>query len=853
QYQELERVLREQLGAQPSRATRALAVQIRPVATEAAVPLPPPLRKTDAASALAPSPALPAAASRLPLPLTRFFGREEELARLQEMLLFPTALTGSPRLLTLLGPGGTGKTRLAIELARRLAPHFEGVMTFVDLSDRMDARLLPDAIAEALRLPWAGGADPLERVVAALGRQPSLLLLDNFEQIAAEGAPIVQALLERAPALTCLVTSRQSLNLPGEQEFSVPPLPAPERPGTPERLLEFASVQLFVDRARSARADFQVTDRTAAAVAALCHRLEGLPLAIELAAAWSRTLTPAQLLERLSRRFDTLVSRKPGGAARHQTLKAAIDWSYRSLSPDLQALFARLSVFRGGWTEEAAAAVCLPDPPAATRTPFPTSFASLTGNGERVGQSPTRSPFPSENSFIVRAGREWGGGLGRLLERSLIVAEESGDQMRFRMLETLREYAEEQLSAEERARMRRLHAEYYRQLVEETEASLYGPEMELSLDRLEAEIENLRAALAWCAVPEGEAETGLRMAAILWRFWAVRGYFQEGRRWLSLLLSRCPAAPERLRARALNGAGILAEQQGDHTTARDFYAQSLEIERALGDHAGISVALNNLGNATYNLGDYEAARALYSESLDLRRQDGDRRSVANILNNLGLIAQNAGDDAAARRLYEESLALKREIGDRAGIAVALNNLGMLAYDRGEYVHAQALYEESLAISREQGHRRAEAIVLNNQASVARCQGEHARAWAISEQSLAIKREVGDRWGIAYSLEAFAALAAALGQAERAAKLFGTAEALREALSAPLRPSEKGDHDRAVASAQARLPAETFAAAWTLGRALTLDQAIAFALESPVTPTSSPPAGEPTPRALKTRS
>jgi len=814
QYQEMERVLREQLGAQPSEPTRALAAQIRPAAGATSLPVdsaPAPALPVEAnrpstlnPRTFVPTPFSPASdpSARLPLPLTRFFGREEELARLQEMLQPFPSLIGSPRLTTLAGPGGTGKTRLVIELARRLTAQFVGAITFIDLSDLMDAHLLADTIAEALRLPRSTGSDPLDRVVEALSRQPSLLILDNFEQIAAEGAPLVQALLKRVPTLTCLVTSRRCLNLPGEQEFPVQPLPTPERPGTPERLLEFASVQLFADRARAARPDFQVTARTAAAVAALCHRLEGLPLAIELAAAWSRTLTPAQLLARLSRRFDMLVSRKQGGSARHQTLRAAIDWSFSRLPSDLQTLFARLSVFRGGWTQDAAKAVCyLPE-----------------GKGD--------------------------GGLGQLQECSLIVAEESGTEMRFRMLETLREYAEEQLSAEESAQMRRRHAAYYARLAEEIEASLYGPEMEQSLDRLEAENDNLRAALAWCASPDGEAETGLRMAAVLWRFWAVRGYFQEGRRWLSTLLPRCPEATPRLRARALNGAGVLAEQQGDHTTARDFYAQCLAIERSRGHHAGTAAALNNLGNAVYNLGDYETARDLYRESLDLRRDTGDRLGVANTLNNLGLIAQNAADYATARRLYEESLAIKREMEDRSGIAVSLNNLGMLAYDQEEYVHAQALYEESLTISREQGHRRAEAINLNNLANVARCRGEFAQAWSLCEQSLAIKRELGDRWGIAYSLEAFAALAAAQAQAERATKLFGAAEALRETLSAPLRPSERGDHDRAVDQAQSLLPAETFVSAWTLGRAMTLDQAIASALESPVPRSTKEPATQP---------
>ena len=797
QYQDLERVLRERLGTLPAESTRALVKQLQPLAGSAAPSYT--LVTEHGASPsgnetqLPPS-SLPASRPCLPLPLTRFFGREQEVLQLQEMLAPPSRLKRAaevreaPRLVTLTGPGGIGKTRLAIEAATRLRDPYGGAVFFADLSDLSDAPLVAETVAEALRLSRMAGVESAEQVVEALSRQPSLLVLDNFEQLADEGATFIHRLLTRVPTLTCLVTSRQCLGMPGEQELALPPLPAPALPGTPERLLEFASVQLFADRAQTVRQDFQVTARTAAAVAALCHRLEGLPLAIELAAAWSRTLTPTQMLERLSRRFDVLVSRQKGGPARHQTLRAAIDWSYRLLPAELQTLFARLSVFRGGWTVEAAEAIC---------------------------------SDIQEETLIA---------LTQLRERSLVVTEESGDAIRFRMLETLREYAEERRAASERALLGQRHAFYFLHLAEEAEPHLSGPEAETWMDRLETENENLRAALEWSLAGE-EPLLGMRLAAILWRFWSIRGHFREGRRWLAAALSQGAAAPEMLRARILNGAGVLAEHQGDHVAARACYEESLALCRQAANRPGIATMLNNLGNVAYNLGDYATARALYAESLTLRREMGDARSIANTLNNLGLVAQSQEDYAAAHFLYEESLQIKRELGDRSGIAASLNNLGMLAYEQGEYAQAQALYLESLAAYREQGNRRLEAINLNNLANVARCSGEYGSARRLSEQSLAIKRDLGDRWGIAYSLEMFASIALGQGEPDRTARLFGAAEALREAIHAPLRPAERDDHDRAAAASRAQLGIEAYTLEWTLGHAMTLDQALGYALEA----------------------
>lgn len=358
QYHELERLLRDELDETPSAATRALAEELRRDARTVVVARSAPPEVTPAGERGAPSPAAPVEAAplrpsrptpRLPLQFTRFFGREEEIARLAETLLCSEA-----RLVTLTGPGGSGKTRLTIAVADRLQEAFREAIAFVPLADLTDADQIPDAIMKALDLPRSADLDPLEQVVEVLNRHPSLLVLDNLEHLVEEGALLVKRLLERIPTLTCLVTSRQRLSLAGEQEFVVLPLPTPRRSDSPERLLQYASVKLFVDRAQAVRADFQVTAANASAIAALCDRLEGLPLALELAAARALVLTPDQMLARLEERFDFLVSRQRGASSRHRTLRGAIDWSYRLLSADLRRAFARLSVFHGGWTLEAA-------------------------------------------------------------------------------------------------------------------------------------------------------------------------------------------------------------------------------------------------------------------------------------------------------------------------------------------------------------------------------------------------------------------------------------------------------------------------------------------------------------------
>ncbi|MES2459107.1 MAG: AAA family ATPase, partial [Armatimonadota bacterium] len=457
--------------------------------------------------------------------LQPFFGREEEVSQIADSLCGDEV-----RLLTLTGPGGTGKTRLAIEAARQMSAHFSGGTWFVPLAELPDASRFFEAVGKALGLSSGTGGNQEERVIAALQEKadsgPVLLVMDNFEQIVDSAAFPLNTLLNRVRTLSCLVTSRQRLLLEGEREQPVRPLPTPLHPGTPQVLLEFPSVQLFVNRAQAARSDFQLTARNADAITALCTRLEGIPLAIELSAAWSQTLTPAQMLERLNRRFDLLVSKRRDVSPRHSTLRATIEWSFRLLSLDLQSFFAQLSVFRGGWTLEAA---------------------------ETVSQDPFAMGF-----------------LAELCERSLIIAEETPNgTMRYRMLESMREFVAERLADSGASDIRRRYIGYFLDFSEAGAAQLTGPLQSEWLNRIEDDHGNLRAILAYFAASDApdDKETHLRLAGTLWRFWMMRGYLTEGRQHLATALDRAESTPRPSRVLALAAAGNLAGAQGDRVAA----------------------------------------------------------------------------------------------------------------------------------------------------------------------------------------------------------------------------------------------------------------------------------------------
>jgi tetratricopeptide (TPR) repeat protein len=513
-------------------------------------------------------------------------------------------------------------------------------------------------------------------------------------------------------------------------------------------------------------------------VTALCQRLEGIPLALELAAARAQVLTPAQMLAHLEQRFEFLVSRQPRFAARHRTLRATLDWSYQLLSPDLQRFFARLSVFRGGWTLEAAEAVCAEEGVQANRS---SNRDRQDGQDSRAGRNlpshpahPCEFPGSSERPAPVVEYME------QLRQCSLVTAEEAGTEMRYRMLETLQEYGGEQLSAEARDRLGERHARYFQALADQAEAERAGPGVKAWLDRLEREHDNLRAALDWC-LGSGvqEAPTlGLSLAASLGWFWYPRGYWAEGRERLARLLA-LPAAQARTapRAGALYAAGRLAWAQSDYAAARVLHEEALAIRQELGDPRGIAASLCGLGTVARRERDVAAARRLLEESLAICRAVGDLWGTATALSHLGSMAHDRREFAEARQLHEESLAIGRALGNRTGSAYCLRDLGHLALDQKDYVRARPLFEESLALMRDVGDQRGIASALHFLGRVTHEQGDFPAARELLEDSLAIRRELGDRHACAWVLSDLSHLAEAQGDHQAARALHDESQTL----------------------------------------------------------------------------
>jgi predicted ATPase/DNA-binding SARP family transcriptional activator len=711
QYRELERILDQELQLAPAPETRALLPRRMARAGHA-------VRATPRAAPL----------GNLPRPLTRFFGREKEIGELARLL---TETDAPRRLVTLSGPGGSGKTRLAIETAARLAdltaagPVFEGIW-FVPLADVGAPEQLPDAVRKALGLPHLPGGEPLEQIAAALeGRAfapetgHALLLLDNFEHLVGGGASIVCALLERIPGLACLITSRRRLGVAGEQEVPVPLLPVPPQVGgTADTLLDYPSVQLFIDRARAARPDFRLTPENTAAVAALCKRLEGIPLAIELAAARVAVLTPAQMLARLDQRFDLLAAPAHGAPARHRSLRAALDWSSRLLSPELQRLFARLSVFRGGWTLAAAEAVCSP--------------------GEAAGPAADRSACAAPSTLD---------GLEQLCHSSLIVTEEvpahpQTPEVRFQMLETLREFASERLTSPERAAVAERHARYYLARSEDANIGKDHAERSVKLDRLQREYRNLEHALAWgLQAPDG-GEFALRLAGSLWEFWCFRGSLKDGREWLARALVRAGKrnSPS-LRAEALMAAGSLAWSEADPAAALPLLEESIGLWQSLENRDKEAHALTSLAWACRNAGELQRAREAASSAIALYRGVGNRTRTVGALNCLGMLLAESGDHETARALVAESLVLARASGDPYLLSVALACTGAVIGCQGDDTAAWAYHEESIALSRTLSPLNA-LTQYRYLGEIAERQGRDAVARSMYAEGLAIAEELG---------------------------------------------------------------------------------------------------------------
>jgi predicted ATPase len=731
--------------------------------------------------------------TNLPASRTGFVGREKETAAAQELLMRPDV-----RLLTITGPGGIGKTRLGVEVAAGLVSEFAGGIHFVPLSPLSDAGLIAALIVQTLGIREAGGTSPLEilkKNLRELSREPMLLLLDNFEHLMA-AAPVVAELLTASATLKIVVTSRAALHLYGEHEFPVPPLSLPESRGgaSVETLSGYSAVALFVQRAVAAKPDFELNKENASAVGEICARLDGLPLAIELAAARVKVLSPSSMLTRLEKRLQLLTGGARDLPQRQQTLRAAMDWSYDLLNAAEQKLFRRLAAFVGGCNLEGVEAVC-----------------------------------DSRGDLDL----DLLDGMASIVDKSLVQRiEQAGGESRFAMLETIREYALEKLSGSgEEASTKRAHAAYCLVLAEEDATEQGAGAGAAWLQRCAQEHNNMRGALDWLT-ETGSAEWGLRLGAALFRYWESREYLAEGRDRLGRLL-KLPAAtqPTKVRMRALFAAGVLSGEQGDYAAADVLLGESHDIARRVGDKTGLAISLNAQGVFARDRGAMAKAQGMFQESLELWRELGDPKAIARALSNLANILKVQGDYEGARSLSGECLAIFRGIGDRTGVGWSLNYQGDIARDQGDFTSARSLYERALAIFWELGDRWGIAGTLADLGNLAREQRDYATAHSLYRESIKIFEELAHKRGIARLLECFAASAASQGQARRALRLAGAAASLRQNVGAPLTPAEQLKLETSLDPARQEMGNDSGASAWLNGWALSTDEVIQEALTS----------------------
>lgn len=727
--------------------------------------------------------------NNLPAQLTSFIGRERESAEVKRCL-------SAARLLTLTGTAGCGKTRLALQVAADLLEEFADGVWLVELAPLSDPAAVPQVLASAVGVREQQGQSLLASVTDFLKPKRVLVVLDNCEHLVSACEQLADALLRACPKLVMLVTSREPLGTPGEMIWRVPSLSLPDLGETPShaQLLQYEAIRLFVERASASQPRFEVTRSNGPALVGVCHRLDGIPLAIELAAARVKVLTVEQIAARLDDRFRLLTGGSPRALSRHQTLRATLDWSYSLLSEEERVLFRRLSVFAGGWTLDVAEAIC------------------------------------SEDGIEVSNVLDL---LTRLVDKSLVMAEPQGAETRYRMLETIRQYSSDKLTeAGEVGKIRGRHLHWFLQLTEQAEPDLSGPRKEMWLKRLEMEHDNLRAALEWSREEAGDREAGLRLVGALPEFWNAHGHLTEGREWLTVLLRENRDASNALRAKALSGAGFLATLQGDLSAAQGLLTEGLVLQREVGDTQGVAYSINRLGRVAEAEGDYERASTLYEESLGLFRELGDRDNIARLLSNMGYLAWSQGHFAKAQALLEESLGMDRASGNKWGIALALNRLGLVAAYTRDFQRAASYYEESLALFRELAAKYNIGIVLNNLGDLALRQGDPEPARALLEQSMALLREARAKPVMLVTLLNLGYVEVHEGEYERAARVFGAWEALSEAIHASPLPCDRADHERAVSAVRAVLGETSSRRLWSEGRAMAMEQAIQEALKTP---------------------
>jgi predicted ATPase/DNA-binding SARP family transcriptional activator len=784
EFRRIERALRDDLDVPPMPETTALYQSLVQGA-----PLPAADRRVPAQAALPPP-------SNLPAPVTPFVGRQEELARLR-MLLVPGGADQAHeppfRLLTITGAGGSGKTRLSLELAASIlkeppSPFPDGVW-FVSLSLITDPALVIPSIADVLQVEETTRASLFDDVVQFLRHKRLLLLLDNFEHVT-DAAGLVAALLAAAPGLSIVVTSRAVLRLYGEYEYPLDPLPLPDpvHLPPPAELARNPAVALFVERARAAAPGFTLTPQNAAAVTEICMRLDGLPLAIELAAARARLFAPAAMLERLESRLPFLAGRSRNLPIRQTTLRAAIDWSYTLLSPAERALFDRLSVFVGGFTASAA--------------------VQVADGGD-------------ESDMLERLA-----GLADQSMLRILPADEGAAEPRFRMLTLLREYAGEHLAGQgELDAIRRRHAETFLALAKQGDHELRGPAQLAALRRLEADHDNLRAAMAWSLDQPGpDACLGLALAAALGWFWYLRDFRHEGNDWLVRAMAAAPDASPRVMAHAAKARGIMLSALGRFEEAISLIQRSLDLFALESDAIGQGDALVWLGRAEFRQKRYATAVAFSMEAAAILQAAGDRYGESLALRNAGDAFRLSGRFEEAERQYRQALALGHASGGGWAVAMSLNSMGELLRLLGRYAQAVDVYDEDVGLQRIFGNRSELATALHNQGHVTLRLGDPARANRQFRESLDLYQSLERRRGVCLCWAGLAGVAAQTGQAERAAQLLAAVGVHLKPLGAHLMgPADQAEYDWHLATARAALDADKFALAWEAGRSLAFEQ------------------------------
>jgi predicted ATPase/DNA-binding SARP family transcriptional activator/DNA-binding CsgD family transcriptional regulator len=794
QYERLKVALSKQLGSEPAAMTTRLRDEI--VTGKF-----PPVRTQPGGLPLEELP--DGGKHNLPAPRTSLVGREREMVKVKREL----AMT---RLLTLTGAGGSGKTRLALEVARDLVGAYPDGVWLVELAGLTERTLVPQAVAGASGVLEHPGEPLIDTLVDTLQVRNLLLVVDNCEHLVEDAARLVDVLLVSCPRLRVLATSREALDLPGETSWPVPPLSVPDsRDGptvgpTVEELEKSESARLFLARARNRNPSFAFTPENAQAVVQICRQLEGLPLAIELAAARIGTLSLKQISQRLGSSLELLTRGGRTAVPRQRTLKKTLDWSHNLLSEPERKLFRRLSVFAGGWTLEASEAVA---------------------SGEDI-----------EEGEVLDL-------LSELVEKSLVAAEPTAEGgVRYRKLEPVRQYAREKLEESgETEEIQRRHASFFLALAEEAKTTFPGPEEAWWLHRLEAEHDNLRAALSW-SLGDGSRGLGLQLAAALWWFWSRRGHFGEGARWLEGALGKDDRAEPTARAGALYGLGFILGEQNDYGRAQACLEEALALYEELGDRGRVAESLTSLGWMAYWTSGAARAAALYEQSLAVARRSANRRDIPRTLTGLASIVFEEGDYERAQKLWGEALAAHREQGEALGAASVLTQMGYTELARwGNHEQATVLFEEALALGRELEHEQTVADGLLCLGIAANLQGEPEKAKMLLKDSLAIYLKLEMKAELTENVEGLAEAAGALGEGPRAARLWGAADELRR-VSRPWSSTERMLHEPLLAAARSRLDEATWEAAFSEGKAMTLEQAVEYALskEEPATPTTQAP-------------